>query len=223
MGKTDNEQVGQANEPGTTNETANRDNSSAATSTGTGTGSGPKRSRTRTNKKEIDPGLSMVDPNMQGITPDPVQLIIPGEIPEPAPPKKKKKVTPKKVENLGELETNLEMIGAAAFGMVGLVTNDPEVWEVTDGELNSIAKPAARLIEKAGQSETTNKYSDYIMLLGALTLIVLPRIIATKAMKEAMKQHERPANINRGSDPGPDSPAISDLIKNDFAPLYTTS
>ena len=221
MGETNINQVGQANEPGTSSENTNRDNSSAAASTGTGTGSG-KRSRTRTSKKADDPGLSILD-GMQGITPDPVQLIIPGEIPEPAPPKKKKKATPKKVENLGELETNLEMIGAAAFGMVGLVTNDPEVWEVTDGELNSIAKPAARLIEKAGQSETTNKYSDYIMLLGALTLIVLPRIIATKAMKEALKQHERPITNNNGSDPGSNSPAISDIIKNDFAPLYTTS
>jgi hypothetical protein len=102
----------------------------------------------------------------------------------PAAPKRshKKKVAPEP-KDLNVLEQNITTVGNAAFGMVGLATGSPHIWTLYPGEMEGVAAPAARIIDRAGATESTNKYTDYIMLFGAVALIVLPRIMEMRKMK----------------------------------------
>jgi hypothetical protein len=201
--------------PGTDTATGTAKDTSAAASPGTGTGTGTRtRTRTRKTKEETVPaGLVAVEPAQ----------LIEIELPEPPPEKKtsKKKKAPA-VNEIDILTANVEMVGAAAFGLVGMVTQQPEIWEVSEPELKQIAAPAARIIERSGQLETTNKYSDYIMLFGAVALIIIPRIMAQKMINDQKKVindgRTRKTNDPAISEPGPAT--IPGVGENALAALY---
>lgn len=205
--------------PGTDTGTGTTKDTSAAASTGTGagTGAGTTNKRTRTTKaqKEVNSGLAALEPAQ----------LIEIEIPEPAPEKKTTSSKKKKAAAPNDLEIltiNIEMLGAAGFGLVGMLTQQPEIWEITEPELKQIAAPAARIIERTGQLETTNKYSDYIMLFGAVALIVIPRIMAQKALNDQRRTvtdgRKSKTSSEPISEPGPAT--IPGIDNNAIAALY---
>lgn len=181
---------------------ANNTSPAAGSGPGTGTGAGPgtgvdpKPKRSHKKKPVVAADLVAQQPEIVNVN-----------IPEPAPaaaaPKRshKKKPAPAAPPDLGQLENNIAYVTAASFGMIGLATKQPEIWEVRPDELQQISKPAARIVERAGQLETTNKYADYALLLGALAMVVLPRILITKAMKPQEVRHHAGTNDRSNTDP----------------------
>jgi len=235
MGESVTKENGTDNNSGSTTKRkrASAANTSTTTDSGTGTGTGTgadiigtdKPTKRSHHKKEE----KLVGTDLVGQPANPVKVNVPGQPPAETPaPKPRTRKPTAKVNDLTQLEMNLEMVGAAAFGMVGFASGTPEVWDVTAPELKTISQPAARLIDRAGQSETTNKYTDWIMLMGALSLITIPRLMAMKAMQPAKVKKEVPANagkvqsINREIQFA-DSPGIPPLDEGGFGAIYAQS
>jgi len=221
MGKDDNQPIDPAAAKGTEPTSAKNTSPAADSGPGTGTGTGAAAAaatRTRTRKKPV------VAADLVAQQPEIVSVTIPEPAPEPAPKRSHKKKTPA-APDLSQLENNIEYVAAAGFGMVGLATKQPDIWAIRPDELSQISKPAARIIERAGQLETTNKYADYALLLGSLALIVLPRLILTKTMsappqREVIKAdagaNERSIRDTNGQAARP----ISNDSQNPFNALY---
>lgn len=219
MGKDDNQPIDPAAkgpEPATS---AKNTSPAADSGPGTGTGTGAAAAtRTRTRKKPV------VAADLVAQQPEIVSITIPEPAPEPAAPKRSHKKKPAAAPDLTQLENNITYVAAAGFGMVGLATKQPDIWAVRPEELDQISKPAARLVERAGQLETSNKYADYALLLGALALVVLPRLIMTKTLA-APKQEVIPKNVG-ANDSGPRNPnreaaqSVPDGSQNPINALY---
>jgi hypothetical protein len=169
--------AGARTEPGAEN-TQPAANSGAGTRAGATTPAPAKRSH---KKKPV------VQPDLVAQQPEIVNVNLPDLSDQPAAPKRSHKKKPPVPVDLSQLESNIEMVGEAAFGMIGLATNAPHIWAVAPEEMQRISRPAARIIDRAGQLETTNKYADYVMILGAAALIVIPRLIAMKMEKQAQQ------------------------------------
>lgn len=177
--------------------------SSAAASSGAGTGPGagigtgteskPKPKRSHKKKTVVAADLVAQQPEI-------VSINIPEHKPETKPKRSHKKKSQAPAD-LSQLENNIEYVAAAGFGMVGLATKQPNIWEVRPDELQQISRPAARLVERAGQLETSNKYADYALLLGALAMIVLPRILITKAMQPREERLNAGTHDRSNTDP----------------------
>ncbi len=194
------------------------DNPGTAASSGAGAGPGtagagaePKPKRIR--KKPV------VAADLVAQQPEIVTVNIPEPAPEPAPKRSHKK-KPAAAPDLSQLENNIEYVTAAGFGMVGLATKQPDIWAIRPDELQQISQPAARIVERAGQLETTNKYADYALLLGALALVVLPRLILTKTLA-APKKEMIPANAgpNDSRDRNPDRQTAGSIPDDGQNPL----
>ncbi|MCK9327032.1 MAG: hypothetical protein M0P69_16185 [Bacteroidales bacterium] len=216
MGATDNKPIDTTAAAAENGKPSPKDTGTAANSgAGAGAGAGT-RTRTRKAKPVVAADLVAQQPEIVSVTiPEPAQ---------PAAPKRshKKKPAPAAPPDLTQLENNIEYVTAAGFGMVGLATKNPDVWMIRADELEQISKPAARLVERAGQLETTNKYADYALLLGALALVVLPRILLTKTMNAQQRQPQQSkrevtnAGQNDGSDRNTERKA-ADPVSNDGA------
>lgn len=183
---------------------------------GAGTGTGPESKPKRIRKKPV------VAADLVAQQPEIVSVTIPEPAPEPAPKRSHKKKTPA-APDLSQLENNIEYVAAAGFGMVGLATKQPDIWAIRPDELTQISKPAARIVERAGQLETTNKYADYALLLGALALVVMPRLILTKTLtapqREVVSRVGENDNRNRNSDRETTGPVSNDS-QNPLNALY---
>jgi len=219
MGKDDNQPIDPAAAKGTEPTSAKNTSPAADSGPGTGTGTGAAAAaatRTRTRKKPV------VAADLVAQQPEIVSVTIPEPAPEPAPKRSHKKKTPA-APDLSQLENNIEYVAAAGFGMVGLATKQPDIWAIRPDELSQISKPAARIIERAGQLETTNKYADYALLLGSLALIVLPRLILTKTLtapqREVVSRVGENDNRNRNSDRETTGPVSNDS-QNPLNALY---
>ncbi len=225
MGETDNiftdtETTGPGQPTGAKDTSPTTDNSGPGAGTGTGTGTGTAKPK-RTRKKPV------VAADLVAQQPEIVTVNIPDPGAEPAAPKRSHKKKPAAAPDLSQLENNIEFVAAAGFGMVGLATKQPDVWAIRPDELAQISKPAARLVERAGQLETTNKYADYALLLGALALVVLPRIIMSKTIKEqqqpqreVLKADAGPNDRSNRDTAGQAARPISNDIQNPFNALY---
>lgn len=219
MGKDDNQPIDPAAAKGTEPTSAKNTSPAADSGPGTGTGTGAAAAtRTRTRKKPV------VAADLVAQQPEIVSISIPEPAPEPAAPKRSHKRKTPAAPDLTQLENNITYVAAAGFGMVGLATKQPDIWAVRPEELDQISKPAARLVERAGQLETSNKYADYALLLGALALVVLPRLILTKTLA-APKQEVIPKNVgaNDGGPRNPDREAartVPDGSQNPINALY---
>lgn len=223
MGETDN--IFTDTETAGPGQSTSAKNTSPAADSGPGTGTGTgaaAATRTRTKKKPV------VAADLVAQQPEIVSITIPEPAPEPAaaPKRSHKRKTPA-APDLSQLENNIEFVAAAGFGMVGLATKQPDVWAIRPDELAQISKPAARLVERAGQLETTNKYADYALLLGALALVVLPRIIMSKTIKaqqqpqrEVLKADAGPNDRSNRDTAGQAARPISNDSQNPFNALY---
>lgn len=118
-------------------------------------------------------------------TPRPVVL----DIPAPAEPTEKKKRSSKKKEAGTTiaadpiLETNVTTLLKGSFDIMAVPLGAH--WSITPLEAATVAQPAARILTRLGASETTNKYADYFVLLGAIAAITIPRAMISSAMKKA--------------------------------------
>ncbi|MCK9327711.1 MAG: hypothetical protein M0P69_19610, partial [Bacteroidales bacterium] len=202
MGTTDTKPIENTADSAAAGQHPSANNSSPAADSGAGTragagagpGADPKPKRSHKKKPVVAADLVAKQPEIVNVN-----------IPEPAPaaaaPKRSHKKKAPVPPDLGQLENNIEYVTAAGFGMIGLATKQPEIWEVRPDELQQISRPAARIVERAGQLETTNKYADYALLLGALAMVVLPRILITKAMKPQEGRHHAGTNDRSNPDP----------------------
>jgi hypothetical protein len=219
MGETDNitidTEAAGPGQPTSAKDTSTTTDPGAGAGAGAGAGTQPKPKRTR--KKPV------VGADLVAQQPEIVTVNIPESAPEA--PKRSHKKKPAAAPDLSQLENNIEFVAAAGFGMVGLATKQPDIWAIRPDELTQISKPAARLVERAGQLETTNKYADYALLLGALAMVVIPRLILTKTMsappqREVIKAdagaNERSIRDTNGQAARP----ISNDSQNPFNALY---
>lgn len=124
----------------------------------------------------------------------------------------KKAVEAKPAKNLMELSDNIRILLVSGFAMLAVRTGP--VWEVTEAEADSIAKPLSKIMDKAGQTETVNKYSDYIMLLTALAVVILPRLLVTKQLKTMTKPTKEVNTIDRTR------PATTEVKRDNYQDNY---
>jgi len=65
-----------------------------------------------------------------------------------------------------------------------VMENFNHVWKVSDDETRSIADPLSRLIARLVPSETSSKYGDIVLLIGALSLTFGSRIMILRGEKK---------------------------------------
>lgn len=121
------------------------------------------------------------------------------EVPAPAPEKKKKGPKPKKQE-LGELESNIKALLGTVFDL--LAVRNP-IWKVSTEELDAVAKPGARILDRLNQSDELNKNADYILLVVGLGMIIVPRAMIMKEVQKKTPKEVKPG----GSEPRAEKPA----------------
>lgn len=103
--------------------------------------------------------------------------------------KKRQTKEQKKQAQIKELQENLALIIKTCFDMTALRLGP--VWEVTDDEINKIAGPLGRIIERHGFSEAASQYGDYAALAVSTAMVVVPRYMIYQEIK---KQGGRPEN-----------------------------
>lgn len=86
-----------------------------------------------------------------------------------------KKTTTKKINETKLVEENVSMMLRLGSGM--LAERVGEHWNISDAEANSIAEPLARIMERLNLTKLTGKYMDYISLVTAVGMVVVPRIM----------------------------------------------
>lgn len=170
------------------------DTSAAGSPAGTAGGLPAKRKRGRPPKDAGTNGLPIREIEIEG-----------GEIPgpqiaseKPAPKKRAKK-------NL-ELETltqNVEMVTNTAFQIASLFAGPH--WAIAPEEARLVAEPTARILDRLELTETSNKYTDYLMLVIALAGITIPRIM--------MSQQIRPKKEKGGLEVVRSAPEINRTIE----------
>lgn len=103
--------------------------------------------------------------------------------------KKRKRQDKEDKAAVKELEQNLSILLKTGFEMLAL--RDP-VWKVQDAEIEAVAKPGARILNRLGAAEEANKNADYFLLAVGLAMIVIPRVLMIKAREKAVKEGGRP-------------------------------
>lgn len=121
--------------------------------------------------------------------PKPVEL----EVPTAAEKQKRQR---KKKEEHVELEQNISIMVNTVFEL--LAQRDP-IWKLSEVEVESVAKPSARIIARMGAEEETNKNADYILLAVGLAGILIPRFMILKARRAKVEQQGSKGEAPAGS------------------------
>jgi len=81
----------------------------------------------------------------------------------------------------------------------GIVSSIPgcAIWQLHETEIDMVTPPAISILKRQGLDKKASKYGDYIMLAGAVTFIVAPRLIILSKQKGGKN-----ANKNVGSTSG---------------------
>jgi hypothetical protein len=149
-------------EPGTEKGTAG---DTSPTSIGTRPGTRPgTRTGTRTEKEKVLPDLALL------------------EIPVPAV--KRTRNTSNK--GLKELSENIAMLLKTGTDVIALRAG--ELWVLEDAEVESIAQPLAKVLEKIGWLDKAVNASPLIQLIAATGIVLCPRIIVQVALNKAKKE-----------------------------------
>jgi hypothetical protein len=131
-------------------------------------------------------GLKNEQP-LKGPEPKKVEVNIPSAAENKEPPKKERKqreVKPKTAKDADPiLKAQVATLTGAIFFGVAKVTNTSE-WQLSPEEIVNIAEPASRILERLGAADVTGKYGDYIMLVTALGMAVIPRYILISQTKK---------------------------------------
>jgi len=182
MGDNDNKFTPGAS-PNNTNGQTNGHSSAGKTETRTGTGTD--------NKEKLDTkvmGRKLID-NQFGPSPNVVDINIP-------PPKETKGKTKDKKTTKKETIPSDQVASVISAGFGIIATRAGGHWLVTQEEANSIAEPAARILDKLDIVQKLGPYADAISLLIATGMVVVPRIIISMSVKKKVKTVE-PINQKR--------------------------
>jgi hypothetical protein len=149
----------------------------------------------RKNEKTEKPaGLSLLDKH-----PRDVSVILPGEAEEK--PKKKPKKRSKKNDS-SELENLVSALLTTVFSIAA--SKDPEIWTVSDAEVKSIAEPAGKILKKLDKTGKASAYSDGLMLILALLIVVGSRGVKTVQKKKEGKGGIKIERYEKGKDQNSD-------------------
>jgi len=159
---------------------------------------GPGKNGEKTKKS---PGLSLLDKDPRDIS-----IILPQDVEKEGTKKTKKKSSKKKkkADRAEEIETLVNGLLTSIFAIAA--TKDPEVWTVTQPEVESISEPAAKIITKMDKSGKAGEYADGLSLLLAVLIVVGSRLVKTAQKRkpkggikiERTTGYERPSqNDNR--------------------------
>ena len=160
---------------------------------------GPGKNGEKTKKS---PGLSLLDKEPRDIS-----IILPQDGEEEGTKKTKKKSSKKKKKANSaaeEIETLVNGLLTSIFAIAA--TKDPEVWTVTQQEVESISEPAGKIIAKMDKAGKVGEYADGLNLLLAVLIVVGSRVVKTAQKRkpkggikiERTTRYERPSqNDNR--------------------------
>lgn len=166
----------------------------------------PPKTRTQ---EEGSIGIPVLEPTEnQGAIPTPQTT---GKVGRPP----KKSTTVKKAEELAQLTTSIQMLTCTGFGVYAGIAHKP-IWIVTPEEAQPVAEPAARIVDRMGYSETTSKYTDYLMLMAGVAGIVIPRVLLEGQNKKVT--NIRGLDDARPKQPEPSKPEVSRSDKSDNRP-----
>lgn len=157
------------------------------TSTEETTDTRPKRGRPRkddatgTEEKKL-PGMVNVEVPTPG---EPKQA-------KKAPPKKKYKPKPKPILHGDNLEQILRTVS-------DIVSNRPgyEIWKLDEKEITQLAEPLANVFARSSYLEKiTDEYGDYVALIIAVGMIVIPRLIIQMKQNNEKRKEQRELEKN---------------------------
>ena len=113
-------------------------------------------------------------------------------------PKKRK---PKQIQP--NIENDIKLLLSSTSILISSKL-DKEIWLITDEEITMISKPLSNIIKKLDPSLQTSKYIDYISLITALAIVILPRLIL-QLNKNKEKKNEESLDRSNKSDNKPAS------------------
>lgn len=152
-----------------------------------GTQAGGTEGRKRKRKAEGKRGETI--PELASVAePDPVPVRVPGsdDVEVPAPEKPKRKKGGRKKKSAGSVDTTQVAALIQSFSKIA-ATRLGDHWVFSDEEALSIAEPLSRIMERHGVTEKLGEYADYIALLSAVTITVVPRMMVTREMAKREK------------------------------------
>lgn len=145
----------------------------------------PRKSESGTTEKENVPRLVTVElPNNQTEDED---------ISPPKPKKKENRGRPKKTtqKKVGLTKENLSAILKSTSDVLGS-RDGWDMWKLDEKECNQLAEPLAKIMQRSSYLEkVTDEYGDYIALMIAAVVIILPRLmLQLKQNKEKKKEND---------------------------------
>lgn len=156
----------------------------------------PKGSKNRTTSLEdgiesIEGGIETIEIETTGLNTDSTGTTQEGSSKE-KPNNSIPRLPIKKISKKEQQNTDLEKNICTILNVVFMLTKEKygEIWSVSDGEIESIGKPLASIINQLPISDKINNYSVYLTLLISVSIVVVPRLILTQKM-EGAKKHEQ--------------------------------
>lgn len=93
-------------------------------------------------------------------------------------------------QNALSLKPHLKMLLVVSFDMTAKRLGDH--WRITDAEAEKVAEPLSKILGKYMKaSETMEKYADWFGVIGALSMIVIPRLILHQQIQKEQKKGEK--------------------------------
>jgi len=112
------------------------------------------------------------------------------------PAKEEKPKRQRRTKKDDDLNDQLKTMIAAVSGIVSSIPGCA-IWQLHETEIDMVTPPAVSILKRQGLDKKASKYGDYIMLAGAVTFIVAPRLIILSKQKGGKN-----ANKNAGSTSG---------------------
>lgn len=186
--------------PGTPNTGSGTSGTTPRTGPGTGAGAGASEA-------QGSPGVVVLDPE---------------NIPKQTnSPKKKKSAKSKKDLEMGELQSNIQVVLMGGFEILSKRAGSH--WQISVEESEKIAQPMTRILDRLEISEKLNAYSDYLALTAALAMTVIPRVMISSEnnkrkeypspVVQEVKPLERETAAGSGKDTQPGPGSLGNLIK----------
>lgn len=189
--------------------TEEREERNEGTGTGSGGDSGTEGGGTETRKRgkrkaegkrgETAPELASVG------EPDPVPVRVPGseDVEVPAPEKPKRTKGGRKKKSAGVDATQVASLIQTCSRIVATRLGDH--WVFSEEESMSIAEPLTRIMDRHDVAAKLGEYADYIALVSAVAMTVVPRVMVTREMamrekpgvKGVVAHDQKPRNEGR--------------------------
>lgn len=126
------------------------------------------------------------------------------------PAKEEKPKRPRKTKKDDALNDQLKTMIAALSEIVGSIPGCA-IWRLHETEIEMVTPPAVSILKRQGLDKKASKYGDYIMLAGAVTFIVAPRLIILSKQKGGKNANKNTGDTSgrKTDNPGPQAAANS--------------